>query len=398
MREIRTVSVSELNNYVRRVLENNSYLKDIVVKGEVSNLTRHASGHIYFTLKDAGGALRAVMFKSAAQGLRFRPENGMKLLARGRVSVYEAGGQYQLYVEALRPDGVGALYEAYEQLKKRLEAEGLFAPERKKPLPRLPQTVGIVTAPTGAAIRDILNILKRRYPLGKAVLYPTLVQGEKAAAQIAEAIRYFSEKNLADVLIIGRGGGSIEDLWAFNEEVVARAVAASQIPVISAVGHETDFTVADFAADLRAPTPSAAAELAAPSLASLSEGLAQTRRGLRRALERSFQARGAALALLCARVDFSNLSAKLSAKKQQTDFLIVRIQNAVSAILFKKQAAFRREAARLDALSPLKALARGYAVVAKDGVAVRSAAQIEKGDALSIRLADGTVAARAEHA
>ncbi|MBR4173565.1 MAG: exodeoxyribonuclease VII large subunit, partial [Clostridia bacterium] len=258
-------TVSQLNSYMKRLIESQEPISDIWIKGEISNFKEHYSGHLYITLKDDGGVLKAVMFKSAAQNLTFKPEDGMRVLARGRVGVYEQSGTYQLYINEMTPDGVGELYIAYEKLKKRLQEEGLFDDSHKKPIPKYPERVGVVTATTGAAVRDIINVITRRYPYCEIIIYPSLVQGAGAKENIVEAIEYFNENNLCDTLIVGRGGGSIEDLWAFNEEIVARAIYASKIPIISAVGHETDFTIADFVADLRAPTPSAAAEIAVPS-------------------------------------------------------------------------------------------------------------------------------------
>lgn len=253
--KIYTATVSQLNRFIKQMMDGTPILNNIWVKGEISNYKQHYSGHCYLTLKDEGGVLKAVMFKSSALRLAFAPENGMKVLARGRVSVYERDGAYQLYIEEMQPDGVGSLHIAYEQLKAKLLEEGLFDEAHKKPLPQYPSTIGVVTATTGAAVRDIINVLSRRYPCAKVLIYPTLVQGEGASAGIVEAIEYFNHQRCADVLIVGRGGGSIEDLWAFNEEATARAIYASEIPIVSAVGHETDFTIADFVADLRAPTP-----------------------------------------------------------------------------------------------------------------------------------------------
>ncbi|MBQ7792005.1 MAG: exodeoxyribonuclease VII large subunit, partial [Clostridia bacterium] len=261
------LTITELNLYIKGLIEGDRILSGVTVKGEISNFKHHSSGHMYLSLKDDGGVIRAVMFRYSAQKLRFRPENGMQVVVSGKVSVYERDGQYQIYIEEMMPDGVGALYVAYEQLKAQLEAEGLFSPEYKKPIPRYPETVGIVTSPTGAAIRDILNILKRRFPYTRVYLYPALVQGEGAAESIVKGLRFFDGK--VDTVITGRGGGSIEDLWAFNEEMVARQIFAMKTPVISAVGHETDFTIADFVADRRVPTPSAAAEISVPSAAEL---------------------------------------------------------------------------------------------------------------------------------
>ena len=260
---MKVISVSQLNRYVKSLLEGDANLAAVYIGGEISNFTNHyKSGHLYMSLKDEGAVVKAVMFRAYASKLAFTPENGMKVIVRARVSLYEKDGAFQIYIEEMQPDGVGALQIAFEQLKKKLAAEGLFEASRKKPLPRYPARVGVITSPTGAAVRDIFNVLGRRFPLARVVFTPVLVQGEGAPAQLVAALRRFNETNAADVLIIGRGGGSIEELWAFNDETVARAVAASRIPVISAVGHETDFTICDFVADLRAPTPSAAAELA----------------------------------------------------------------------------------------------------------------------------------------
>ncbi|EES72230.1 exodeoxyribonuclease VII, large subunit, partial [Paenibacillus sp. oral taxon 786 str. D14] len=265
----RILTVKELNRYIRMKLESDQVLTDVWIRGEISNFTHHSSGHMYFTLKDADSRIKSIMFASYNQRLPFRPKEGTRVIARGNVSVYERDGQYQFYVTHMQPDGVGSLYLAFEQLKQKLEAEGLFAPGRKRPLPRFPKTIGVVTSPTGAAVRDILTTLGRRYPQAAVILYPVLVQGKGAAPSIVKAIRTLNAMGEADVLIVGRGGGSLEELWAFNEEQVARAIYESAIPVISAVGHETDFTIADFVADLRAATPTAAAELAVPHTAEL---------------------------------------------------------------------------------------------------------------------------------
>lgn len=267
--EPRIATVSQINGYVKKILDNNIILNNVWVKGEISNFKHHYSGHLYITLKDEGGVLKSVMFRTSAQSLSFEPSDGMKVLARGRISVYEAGGSYQLYIEEMIPDGVGELYIAYEQLKKRLDEEGLFDNRYKKSIPPFPKTVGVVTASTGAAVRDIINVITRRCPMTEIIIYPAQVQGSGASKSIVKAIEYFNALDCVDTLIVGRGGGSIEDLWAFNEEETARAIFNSHIPIISAVGHETDFTIADFVADMRAPTPSAAAEIAVPSMIEL---------------------------------------------------------------------------------------------------------------------------------
>ena len=266
---IGTFSVSELNGYIKRIIESNRTLASVTVKGEISNFTAHRSGHFYFSLKDSEGQIKAVMFRSRAQTLRFMPESGMKVIVHGSVSVYERDGVYQLYASSIQPDGIGALYLAYEQLKEKLYKNGIFDPAHKMPLPKYPEKIGVITSPTGAAVRDIINVLKRRYPIASIYLYPSLVQGDGAEEDLIKAVDYFDRSNLCDVIIIGRGGGSIEDLWAFNSEKLAMRIFDCKIPIISAVGHETDFTICDFVADMRAPTPSAAAEISAPDIAEL---------------------------------------------------------------------------------------------------------------------------------
>ncbi len=390
--EVLTVTVTQLNNYVKRVLENNSYLKNIWIKGEISNCKQHSSGHIYLTLKDEGSVLRAVMFRSSALSLRFLPENGMKILARGRISVYERDGQYQLYIEEMQPDGIGALHIAYEQLKSKLSEEGLFDDKFKKPIPKYPETVGVITAATGAAVRDIINVLKRRYPLAKIKLRPVTVQGETSAKEIASAISFFNEHRLADVLIVGRGGGSIEDLWSFNEELVARAVFASDIPIISAVGHETDFTICDFVADLRAPTPSAAAELAVPSASTLFEKISSAKTALiyhmNHKLERNTQLlermmRSPSLS------SFNELISDLNMRLAQAEKLL---EQSIETILKQKSDSMAMLFNKLDALSPLKVLSRGYSLAtSSDGALLTSSSQVKIGDEISVKLSDGSI-------
>ena len=389
MNEILTVSVSQINNYIKRVFDANNTLSDIWVRGELSNVKLHFSGHIYMTLKDEKSSIRTVMFKSDALSLRFQPENGMRVLVRGRVSVYERDGQYQLYAREMQPDGVGALFIAFEQLKERLGAEGLFDEEYKKPLPEFPETVGVVTAATGAAVRDILNILKRRYPLAEVRVFPVLVQGAQAAGQIAEAIAYIDEKQLADVIILGRGGGSIEDLWAFNEEIVARAIFGCKIPVISAVGHETDFTIADFAADLRAPTPSAAAELAVPSAAELSEKILSMRAQLSSDLIRLIAYKKNRLTYLSGMFTSAKILARIADSRQYVDSLVKSLTREKDRITERKRAAHAELNSKLDALSPLKILTRGYCVAECGGKILKSSGSVERGEKINVRLADG---------
>ncbi len=388
--QIMTVTVSQLNHYIHRVIDHNSYLKDICIKGEISNCKRHPSGHIYLTLKDEGSVLRSVMFRTATTTLRFDPEDGMKVTARGRISVYEPGGAYQLYIESMEPDGEGALYAAFEKLKRKLEEEGLFDSRFKKPLPPFPETVCVVTAASGAAIRDILNVLGRRYPLANIRVFPVAVQGEGAAQEIATAISLINEHNLGDVIITGRGGGSIEDLWAFNEEVVARAIFASSIPVISAVGHETDFTIADFVADLRAPTPSAAAELAVPSALELSQRLLAQKNELIAEMRHGLLSRQKSLDFLKNHPALRGMPDTIAEKRITVDHLQKSSSYAFSKLFDSLTHQLSACAGKLDALSPLSALSRGYAYASlDDGTPIRSTKQCTPGTAFSLRVSDG---------
>jgi len=289
MQEQRYLSVNALTKYIKRKFDADPHLRDIHVRGEISNFKQHSSGHMYFTLKDEKARILAVMFSSQSRLMKFAPENGMKVIVKGDISVYEPSGQYQIYIKEMRPEGIGELFLAYEQLKQRLDAEGLFAAETKKPIPMYPRTVGVITSPTGAAIRDVITTIKRRYPIANILVFPALVQGENAAPSIVKAIEKANAMNEIDVLIVGRGGGSIEELWAFNEEITARAIFLSKIPIISAVGHETDFTIADFVADLRAPTPTGAAELAVPHIDELMDRILQRQTRLLRAMKGKFQ-------------------------------------------------------------------------------------------------------------
>lgn len=384
------LSVSQLNRYVKSIIEQDYNLQTVFVQGEISNFTNHyRTGHYYMTIKDEYSSIRAVMFKSANSRLRFMPENSMNVIIKGRVSVFERDGQYQLYIDDMHPDGAGALSLAFEQLKNKLAAEGLFDESRKRPIPRFPERVGVVTSPTGAAIRDIINVISRRFPAAELILCPVQVQGASAAGQIKAAIELFNAKKAADVLIVGRGGGSAEELWAFNEEPVARAVAASEIPVISAVGHETDFTICDFAADLRAPTPSAAAEIAVPDITALGELLGSFSRRMNSAVGGTLtheKARLEARAQLLKRLSPRNYIDDLAARCGGAG---VRIDSAVRHSMEVRRGEIAALCARLDALSPLRVIARGYAVASSGGKVLTSPSQVEVGDTIDLRLAGG---------
>ena len=384
--EPRVATVSQINEYIKQILDKNVILNNVWVKGELSNFKLHYSGHIYTTLKDEGGVLKAVMFKGAASRLAFAPQDGMKVVARGRVGVYENGGVYQLYIEEMIPDGVGELFIAYEQLKAKLQSEGLFDERYKKPIPRFPSRVGVITAPTGAAVRDIINVITRRYPLAQITLYPAQVQGTGSAQSVAAGIEYFNETNSADTIIAGRGGGSIEDLWAFNEEIVARAIFNSKIPIISAVGHETDFTIADFVADLRAPTPSAAAEIAVPSIAELAAAIESDK-------SRLMQAQISRLKNLQLKINSLKLKTPqeiINDNSQRLDNLTHRMENSFKLTLMQKKKLLGEQSGKLNALSPLNTLSRGYAIpVKEDGTVIRSIGDTKKGDEFTLKLKDG---------
>ena len=345
------------------------------------------------TLKDETGVIKCVMFRTYASRLNFMPENGMKILAHGRVSVYERDGQYQLYVDAMQPDGTGALYLAYEQMKNKLENEGLFEQSHKKSLPKFPEKIAVITSPTGAAVRDIINVLKRRYKLADVTVYPVLVQGEGASKQIAKAIEYVNTDKSADVIIVGRGGGSIEDLWAFNEEMTARAIYESCIPVVSAVGHETDFTIADFVADLRAPTPSAAAELVTPSSDEVAVLVENLKFNLNLLVKSKISDRKNLLKNLSQRMSVNSILNAYNQKRVYIDSLIKSADNCVSFKLAKQKAILAENAGKLEALSPVKVLARGYSITALKNKIVKSVDDLAIGDSVDITVADGIVSA-----
>ncbi len=391
------VTVSQLNQYVKSLLDSNPLLSSVYISGEISNFTNHyKSGHLYFTLKDENAAVKAVMFKGQASKLTFTPESGMKVIVRARVSLYDRDGAYQIYVDAMQPDGVGALQLAFEQLKAKLEKEGLFDKSRKRPLPRFPQKVGVITAETGAAVRDIINVLGRRYPLAEIVLCPVLVQGEGSPPQLIDALKRFNDEKAADVIIIGRGGGSIEDLWAFNDEGVARAVAASAIPVISAVGHETDFTICDFVADLRAPTPSAAAELAVPDERELFVRLDHLMQRSSAALDFRLKREHQRLETLSKSRVMKEPLTLIEEQQMRLDYAVKGLGVGFGSKLSEEQKRLSAGAAKLDALSPLKVLGRGYAIARKGDVVLRSVKDVSSGDRFSVRLADGDLPVVAE--
>lgn len=437
MSEQRYLTVNALTKYIKRKFDADPHLQDVLVRGEISNYKQHSSGHMYFTLKDDKARILAVMFSSYNKSMKFSPENGMKILVKGDISLYEPSGQYQIYIKEMQPDGVGDLFLAYEQLKKKLEEEGLFLHNRKKSLPLYPKKIGIITSPTGAAIRDILTTLNRRYPIAKVLIIPALVQGGQAAPSIVKAIEKANELNDIDVLIVGRGGGSIEELWPFNEEVVARAIDQSSIPIISAVGHETDFTIADFVADLRAPTPTGAAELAVPHIEELFERILQRQSRLIRSMREKLSFQQARIGRIGKSYAFrypkrlyeqklehvDRLTDRLrkgvfvsnNQKKEEISFLLKRLnRNHPNQLLLKeqesflktqkrliratlnvyqqKQREFRNVITTLDALSPLKIMDRGYSLVyTSEQELIKKVEQVEANDLIQIQLNNGKI-------
>lgn len=398
MAGLQVLTVTQINTYIKSLLDGDRKLSGIYVKGEISNFTNHySSGHFYFTLKDKESAIKAVMFRRYASGIRFRPENGMSVVVRGDITVYPRDGVYQIYAYDMQPDGLGALHLAFEQLKRRLEAEGLFDAAAKRPLPPYPQGIGIVTSATGAALQDILNILRRRYPLAQILLYPALVQGEEAPPQLIQGIEALNRRPDCDLIILARGGGSMEDLWAFNNEALARAIRASRLPVVSAVGHEIDFTIADFAADLRAPTPSAAAELVSPDIRDLYLRLDQLERLLNSGMEEQIETRRRQLDQL-GRKNFSIHARNfLNINRQKLDNLVLLFNRGMHSGLEKRRLALVQSARLLEGCSPLKVIARGYAVVRDDmGDALSSVKGVVPGQTVQITMTDGLLRARVE--
>ncbi|MBX9972973.1 exodeoxyribonuclease VII large subunit [Cytobacillus firmus] len=437
MKEQQYLTVNALTKYIKRKFDADPHLQNILVKGEISNFKQHSSGHMYFTLKDEKARILAVMFAGNARTMKFRPENGMKVLVRGAISVYESSGQYQIYVQEMQPDGIGELYLAYEQLKEKLEKEGFFSPAHKKDIPRYPRTVAVITSPTGAAIRDILTTLKRRYPIANILIYPALVQGNQAASSIVKAISEANSSGDADVLIIGRGGGSIEELWAFNEEAVARAIFKSEIPIISAVGHETDFTIADFVADLRAPTPTGAAEMAVPHIDDLTERLFNRQSRLIRAMKEQVALQNERLLrvqksyafrypqklyeqkmeqldkvteqlmrgsrrlhdlkleqaeTLQKRLVRSHPGQLKDQAKEKNDRLHKLLNRTMANILAAKEKDFARVISTLEALSPLKIMDRGYSLAyTEKETLIKTVSQVKADDMIKLKVSDGTI-------
>lgn len=390
--EKQVLSVGQISEYIKSKLDTDPRLNNIAVRGEISNYKVYPSGHHYFTLKDETGAMRCVMFRSNAYRLRFRPENGMKVIAMGSVTVYVRDGAYQLYCTSMAMDGIGDLYAAFEQLKGKLAAQGLFNPEHKKPLPKYPGTIGIITSEAGAAVHDMLRILRKRYPLTQVRLLPVRVQGTEAPGEIAAAIGYANHFKLADLLIVGRGGGSIEDLWAFNDEQVARAIYASTIPVISAVGHEPDVTISDYVADLRAATPSNAAELAVPDQDALRQQLDSLEQAMILAMKRKLNRAEERLAHLSNRPVLQSPLASFEQRRKALKLLETRLIGAQNQTVSKYRQRFVAQTAKLDAMSPLKVLTRGYAVAStQSGSIIRSVEEVCPGEQITVRVSDGSI-------
>lgn len=388
--EYNPITVTDLNKYIKNKIDGDEMLNNVLVKGEISNFKNHYTGHMYFTLKDESSLIKCVMFKSYTTHLSFMPKDGMKVMVLGSVAVFERDGVYQIYAKAMKEDGLGSLYTAYEELKKKLEQEGLFEEAHKKKIPFMPKTIGVLTSNTGAVIRDIINVSTRRNPGVHIRLYPVPVQGPGAAEKIAEGIKFMNENKLADVLIIGRGGGSLEDLWPFNEEIVARAIYDSELPIISAVGHETDFTIADFVADLRAPTPSAAAELAVANIDDVRETLKLCNNRYKVALKKKIELMRLSYEKCMARPAYKNPTQKINEQYMVIDMKVKALQNNMMLKLKEAKTSFVKETAKLDSLSPLKTLTRGYSIVTEqDGKIIKSVNDLNSGEKVNLRLSDG---------
>lgn len=392
----KVLSVSQLNFYIKSVIENDPRLNVVFLTGEVSNLTNHyRSGHIYLSLKDEKSVIRAVMFAGNARTLRFQPQDGMKVICRGRVAVYEPNGQYQFYIEDMQPDGIGTLTIAFEQLKNSLAEKGLFDNAHKKPIPKFPKTIGVITSPTGAAVQDIRNILSRRYPCADIVMCPVLVQGENAPSQLVNAVKKLDEYNACDVIIIGRGGGSIEDLWAFNSEELAYAIYNCKIPVISAVGHETDFTICDFVSDLRAPTPSAGAELAVPDKDELVSFYNSQLQYLSSLVDVKVKNQSNMITDFHRRLSLVSPQSRIEKYEQQLEMLKSKSDSFVNEKISRADSNLKATAAKLESINPIAVLSRGYVIAEKDGQVISSKKQLSKNDEFSVEFSDGKITAKA---
>ena len=392
--EYNTVTVTELNKYIKEKFEQDEALTNIIVKGEISNFKNHYSGHLYFTLKDENAIVKCVMFKNYTERLKFEPKDGTEVMVFGSVSVFEKGGTYQIYVKAMKQDGIGDLYAKYEEVKKRLEKEGLFDTSHKKKIPIMPKVIGVLTSQTGAVIRDIINVSTRRNPNVYIRLLPVPVQGEGACDKIAEAIKIMNENKLADVIIVARGGGSLEDLWPFNEEVVAHAIYESEIPIISAVGHETDFTIADFVADLRAPTPSAAAELAVPDIFDIKDKINTYKKRLRISLKKKLELTRLKYEKIMSSSVFKDPTKRINDNYLKIDSYTKMLENRINIIYKDKKTNYIKLVTKLDTLSPLKTLTRGYCLAELDGNIIKSAKNIKSGEQIDLRFFDGNKKAK----
>ena len=383
------ISVSQLNSYIKDKFENDEYLENVLVKGEISNFKNHYTGHMYFTLKDENSLIKCVMFKNYAQRLDFMPKDGMKVFLLGGVSVFERDGVYQIYAKAMQEDGIGVLYKKYEELKQKLEKEGYFDEKHKQRIPKMPKTIGVLTSQTGSVIRDIINVSTRRNPNVYIRLFPVPVQGEGAAEKIADGIRFMNENKLADVLILARGGGSLEDLWPFNEEIVAHAIYNSKIPIISAVGHETDFSISDFVADLRAPTPSAAAELAVPDIYEIKQKINIYQNRLRLSLIKKIEIMKLRYEKCMSSRIFKEPLREINDNYLKIDTYIKRLENCIKTKQKEEKTKYIEIVSKLDALSPLKTLTRGYSLVEQNGKIIKSSKKLKNGDKINIRFKDG---------
>lgn len=394
---MKVYTVSQINNYIKRILENDVLLSDVYIEAEISNFKAHTSGHLYFTLKDSGAAINAVMFRSYAERLKFMPESGMKVVARGYISLYEKTGQYQLYVNSMEPAGIGALYLAYEQLKARLEKAGVFDQKYKKPIPQMPKTVAVITSPTGAAVRDIINVAGRRNPNVEIVIVPTLVQGKNAGPEIVNAIEKVNRWNKADTIILGRGGGSIEDLWAFNEEIVARAIFDSHIPIISAVGHETDFTISDFISDMRAPTPSAGAEIAVPEGNAINEKVVNLYEKITNNIQTRYSNNLSKYKYCINSYGFKNFSNTIFDNEIYVSELFNKIYNNLYGSIKRNKLMLKNCLDNIENKSPLNILKRGYSLAYNNnGELLKSSKNVSCGDKISVKLNEGSVEAVVE--